>query len=72
MQTMITRAASVGGIFNVVRVSDNETLSNVIIQQSTNSISTQEDADTSEETKTIAGISLTYYNSGWRKRRYIM
>lgn len=60
-------AASVGGIFNVVRVSDNETLSNVIIQQSTNSISTQEDADTSEETKTIAGISLTYYNSDGEK-----
>lgn len=60
-------AASVGGIFNVVRVSDNETLSNVIIQQSTNSTSTQEDADTSEETKTIAGISLTYYNSDGEK-----
>ena len=60
-------AASVGGIFNVVRVSDNETFSNVIIQQSTNSISTQEDADTSEETKTIAGISLTYYNSDGEK-----
>ena len=60
-------AASVGGIFNMVRVSDNETLSNVIIQQSTNSTSTQEDADTSEETKTIAGISLTYYNSDGEK-----
>lgn len=66
-------AASVGGIFNVVRVSDNETnetnetLSNVIIQQSTNSTSTQEDADTSEETKTVSGISLTYYNSDGEK-----
>ena len=63
-------AAAVGGIFNVVRVSDNETnetLSNVIIQQSTNSTSTQEDADTSEETKTVSGISLTYYNSDGEK-----
>lgn len=65
-------AASVGGIFNVLRVSDKGTISNVAIESSTAQTSTgQEEAEQTveetEQTTTQPTISLNYYDSNGEK-----
>lgn len=62
-------AASVGGIFNVLRVSGKGTISNVAIGSSTAQTSTEQEGaeqtltDQTETKKTQSTISLQYYNS---------